>query len=126
MKKTDQKLADIDAQDKASLICGWLEDKKAMDIVALDVAEICSVAEALVVCTAASARHGRGLADHVLKMAGENGFPYLGLEGQKEGHWILLDLNDVLVHILDTEFRDLYDIEGLWADGEEIQWERHE
>lgn len=98
------------------LVAGWLHDKKALDIVALDVAGLCSVAEGLVLATARNVRQAQALADHVLKTAGESGISYLGMEGYRTGTWVLLDLNDVLVHVFQEDSRRFYNLEGLWAD----------
>lgn len=98
------------------LVAGWLHDKKALDIMALDVAGLCSVAEGLVLATARNVRQAQALADHVLKTAGESGISYLGMEGYRTGTWVLLDLNDVLVHVFQEDSRRFYNLEGLWAD----------
>ena len=98
------------------LVAQWLHDKKALDITALDVAGLCSVAEGLVLATARNVRQAQALADHVLKTAGESGISYLGMEGYRTGTWVLLDLNDVLVHIFQEDSRRFYNLEGLWAD----------
>ncbi|MEW5773101.1 MAG: ribosome silencing factor, partial [Thermodesulfobacteriota bacterium] len=99
----------------------WLHAKKALDIVALDVAGLCSVAEGLVLATARNVRQAQALADHVLKTAGEEGISYLGMEGYRAGGWVLLDLNDVLVHIFQEDTRRFYNLEGLWADAAPVE-----
>lgn len=113
-----EKLAATDpvAVEKMRMVAGWLYDKQARRITAMDVAGLCSVTEGLVLCTAGSVRHAQALADHVLDMAGENGMAYLGMEGYKGGGWILVDLNDVLVHVFLEDSRGFYNLEGLWSE----------
>lgn len=103
--------------DKARLVAQWLADKKAVDIVALDVSRVCPIAEAMVVASAMSSRQAKALADHVLAMCAEKGLGYLGMEGYRQGQWVLVDLNDVLVHVFLEETRTFYNIEGLWSEG---------
>lgn len=106
-----------DTRDKAAAIVGWLEEKKARDIVALDVSRICSVTEVIVVVTAGNPRHAKALADTLRERCKESGFTHLGMEGYVSGQWILVDINDVVVHIFQQDLRSLYDIEGLWSEG---------
>lgn len=115
-----KKNADLETARKAALAASWLHDKKARDIVAFDVAGLSPVCEAMVAASAASARQAKALADHVLAMCAEAGIGYLGMEGYKNGQWILVDLNDVLVHIFLEESRQFYNIEGLWSEARRI------
>ena len=117
----DKKIDDsLTAAAKAVVVAGWLAEKKAKDILALDVAPFNPVCEAMVVASAVSARQARALADHVLEQCGERGFSYLGMEGYRNGQWVLLDLNDVMVHIFQEDLRPFYNIEGLWSEGKRI------
>lgn len=110
----------IPTVDKVRLVALWLMEKKAKDLTALDVSKVCSVTEAMIVATAANMRQAQALADHVLAKCKEEKFPFLGMDGYKTGQWILVDLNDVLVHIFMEDARGFYNIEGLWAEGGEI------
>lgn len=105
---------------KAALVASWLNEKKGRDIVALDVTGLSPICEAMVAVSAASARQAKALADHVLAMCAEGGIPYLGMEGYRHGQWILVDLNDVLVHVFLEETREFYNIEGLWSEARRI------
>ncbi|WP_236615065.1 ribosome silencing factor [Desulfovibrio sp. X2] len=102
------------------LVAGWLRDKKGQDVIVLDVTGICPITEMLVLASATSPRHAKGLASHVLDMAAEQKLEYLGMEGQAEGAWILVDLNDVLVHVFSGDNRELFDLEGLWCEGARV------
>jgi ribosome-associated protein len=105
---------------KAILVARWLREKKGRDIVALDVTGLSPICEAMVAVSAASARQAKALADHVLAMCAERGIAYLGMEGYRHGQWILVDLNDVLVHVFLEEARSFYNIEGLWSEARPI------
>ncbi len=115
----------MESQPKALLVAQWLRDKKGQDVEVIDVAGVCPIAEAVILVSATSQRHAKGLAAHVLDCAAEENLEYLGMEGQKEGEWILVDLNDVLVHIFSGDRRDLLDLEGLWSEGERLKLPRN-
>jgi len=118
MEKT--KKDTIATSEKVRLVATWLYEKKAKDLVALDLTKVCSVTESMIVATAANIRQAQAMADHVLAMCALEGFSFLGMDGYKTGQWILVDLNDVFVHIFMDEFRQFYNIEGLWSEGTEI------
>ena len=99
---------------KVDSIVNWLEDKKAKDIIALDISKENNLSDAVVIATATSVRHGQGLAEHVLKSAREQNYEYLRMEGNTVGQWILLDLNDVIVHIFQPDARSLFRLDDLW------------
>ncbi|MFW5489857.1 MAG: ribosome silencing factor [Desulfovibrio sp.] len=123
MKKREKRFADIASEEKARKMASWLEDKKAEDVVVMDVQGQSPITEFVVLATAGSPRHAKGLASHVLDMMGEENFEYLGMEGQDEGHWVLVDCNDVLVNIFMGEHRAQFNLEGLWAEARRISRE---
>lgn len=112
-----QKFSTISTHDKVRLVAGWLVDKKAQDVTALDISRVCTVTEAMIVATVTSARQAQAMADHVLTQCAENKISFLGMDGYKSGQWVLVDLNDVLVHIFMEESRTFYNLEGLWSEG---------
>lgn len=120
MAKAKTKHNPIASEDKARLIAGWLFDKKAENVTVMDVAAVSPITEYLVIATATGPRHAKGLASYVLDMAGKEDIEYLGMEGQGEGQWILVDLNDVLVHVFSGDNREFYNLEGLWSEGREV------
>jgi len=69
----------------------------------------------MMVVASKNIRHSQGLADHVLGMAKENNFECLGLEGYKAGTWILIDLNDIVLHVFSDDARRHFNLEGLWS-----------
>lgn len=118
MEKTKKDITPT--SEKVRLVATWLYEKKAKDLVALDLTKVCTVTESMIVATAANIRQAQAMADHVLSMCSLEGFSFLGMDGYKTGQWILVDLNDVFVHIFMDEFRQFYNIEGLWSEGTEI------
>lgn len=109
-------------EEKSALVASWLEDKKGKDIRALDVRGLCSITDYLVIVTATGVRHAKALADHINDMCSKEKIEYMGLEGYQTGDWVLVDLNDIIVHIFQEETRSFYDIEGLWAEGKPIDF----
>jgi ribosome-associated protein len=106
--------------EKTRLVVEAALDVKAEDVVALDVREVASFADVFVVCTGRSDRHTVAIADAIEKAARSAGAPVLGVEGQAEGRWVLIDLGDVIVHVFQPEARERYDIERLWSDAPRV------
>ncbi|MBU1247183.1 MAG: ribosome silencing factor [Proteobacteria bacterium] len=109
------------SEEKTRLLAGWLYEKQATDIVALNVATICSITECIIVASARGARHAQALADATMKRAGEESLEFLSVEGYQNGDWVLMDFNDVIIHIFQSEVRSLYNIEGLWSEGGSLE-----
>lgn len=102
-------------REKVQSIVHWLGEKKAQDIVALDVATMNSLTEAVLIASAATIRHAQALADGLMQYFAEQGFELLGMEGYQVGTWILIDGNDVVIHIFQEQARSFYHLESLWA-----------
>ncbi|NOR43048.1 MAG: ribosome silencing factor [Gammaproteobacteria bacterium] len=92
-----------------------LEDLKAEDITVLDVRGKTTVTDWLVIATGSSSRHVKSMANNVIVEAKDAGETPLGSEGEVEGEWVLVDLGDVIVHIMQRQVRDYYDLESLWS-----------
>lgn len=92
-----------------------LEDIKARDIVVLDVRKMTSLFDTVIVASAESGRQTRALSHHVLDRAKELGASVTGVEGEESGEWVLVDLGDVVVHIMQPAIRDYYNLEELWG-----------
>jgi len=108
------------SREKARAIVAAALERKAEEPVALDVTGLTSFTEGFVILSGRSDRQVRAIADEVTKAMKECGEPPLGVEGLDEGHWVLIDCNDVICHVFDPETRRHYDLERLWADGEPI------
>lgn len=94
-----------------------LAELKARDIKVLDVRQLTSVADYMVVASGTSDRHVKSIADRIVQKASAAGCPPLGVEGMGSGEWVLVDLADVVVHIMQPKTREFYKLEGLWDMG---------
>ena len=95
-----------------------LEELKAKDIREIDVRGKTSIADLLVIASGTSARHVKSIADEVSKFAKKAGVMPLGVEGEVEGEWVLVDLGDVIVHVMLPRIREFYGLERLWTVGD--------
>jgi ribosome-associated protein len=97
------------------LVVDALDDVKAQDIVRLDVRDMTTVTDYMVVASGTSNRHVKALVDNVAEKAKEAGHRPVGIEGEEGGEWILLDLQDTLVHVMLPKVREFYNLEKLWS-----------
>jgi len=102
--------------ERARELAHAAQDRRARDVLILDVAGLTGFADAFVICSGTSDRHVRAVADAVLERGRALGERALGVEGYEEGDWVLIDLNDVIVHVFHTRAREHYDLERLWGD----------
>lgn len=91
-----------------------LEDLKAEDIVELDVRDKTSVTDYLIIASGTSSRHVKSIANNVAVEAKKAGSKSLGTEGEDLAEWILVDLGDIVVHVMQPQIREFYDLESLW------------
>ena len=98
----------------ADLAIAVLEDMKATDIVRLDVRHLTSLMDYMIVASGRSDRHVRAVADALVEKCKAAGVEIVGREGQEAGEWILIDLVDVVVHVMLPRTRDFYELERLW------------
>ena len=108
-----------DVQACLKVVHEALEDVKAKDILAIDVSLISNVADAIVIASGTSTRHIKALADNVAEEARKAGFRPLGVEGERDAEWILIDLGFVVVHVMLPTARRFYDLESLWRETQE-------
>ncbi len=109
------KAAPMKSAQVASLAEEALGDLKAINVVTMDVSELTDVMDYMVVASGSSSRHVKSLANNVSVELKKNGIHIIGIEGEKTGDWVLVDLGDVVVHVMMPDARDLYDLERLWT-----------
>lgn len=97
------------------LVVDALDDLKAVDTKIVDVRGLSSVMDFLVVTSGNSSRHVKSLADNVVVKAKKAGCPPIGVEGENDADWVLVDLGDVVVHVMQPAARSFYDLERLWS-----------
>lgn len=97
-----------------SIVINTLEDTKAQDIKVLNVKKISNITDIMIIATGTSNRQVISIAQRVIENAKAKGFRPLGDEGSETGEWVLVDLGDVIVHLMQPEIRDFYQLEKLW------------
>ncbi|HVN45802.1 MAG TPA: ribosome silencing factor [Steroidobacteraceae bacterium] len=95
-----------------------LDDMKAVNVRVLDVRGLTDIADTMVIASGNSDRHVRSIAERVVERAKAAGVRPLGVEGERDGEWVLVDLQDVLVHVMLPRVREFYGLERLWDNGE--------
>jgi len=106
--------------DKAKLCMKIISERKAIDPVLFEVGKLTSIADYFLIASGSSSRQVQAMASHLLRKMKEEGFRAYGLEGEEEGHWILVDYGDIVIHLFYQPFREFYDLEGLWIDAPRI------
>ncbi len=107
---------ELEAMKKA--VVDALEDIKAQDITVLDVSKLTSITSCMIIASATSNRQAKALAHNVQDKLKEHGIEPTGVEGEREGEWVLVDLGDIIVHIMQQSARDYYNLEQLWGAAE--------
>jgi len=105
----------MNAEQLVTLIKAALADIKAQDVVALPVTGMSSFADFIVIASGTSTRHVKSIADRVIENVKEAGVKPLGVEGDAQADWVLVDLGDVVLHVMTPATRQLYDLEKLWT-----------
>ncbi len=105
----------MNSKQLSDLVVDALEEVKARDIVKLDVRDLTTVTDYMVVASGTSNRHVKALADAVAEKSRKAGHRPLGIEGENASEWVLLDLQDTLVHVMLPRVREFYNLEKLWS-----------
>jgi ribosome-associated protein len=114
-------MSDLGRIEKARLIVEAALERKADNPVALDVREVSSLADTFVMLSGGSDRQVRAIADFIDRTLKNRGDKPIGIEGLEEGRWVLMDCNDVIVHVFAPGVREHYDLERLWSDAPALE-----
>lgn len=106
----------VSGQEKALLMARVALQKKPREPLLLEVSKMCSFADFFLILSATSTRQAQALADHIEEALGKIGIRPRGREGGETGQWILMDYDEVIVHIFYESAREFYDLEGLWSE----------
>ncbi len=117
MSKSQRNPSTVTVAALRQQVIAALESLKAKDVREIDVRGRTSIADLLVIASGTSARHVKSIADEVTRFAKKAGAMPLGVEGAQEGEWVLVDLGDVIVHVMLPRVREFYGLERLWAVG---------
>ncbi len=107
----------MNSEQLCDLVIDALDDIKGLDIIKLDVRDMTTVTDYMVIASGTSNRHVQALAENVAEKAKAAGHRPLGVEGEEGGEWVLLDLQDTLVHVMLPKVREFYNLEKLWSLG---------
>ncbi len=100
------------------IVLAAVEDMKGREPVEIDIRDKASFADELIIVSGTSTRHVRSIAEEVAKQAKTAGCPPIGVEGEREGEWVLVDLADIVVHVMLPRVREFYGLERLWQVGD--------
>jgi ribosome-associated protein len=114
-------LAAISSWDKALLLTRFALEKKARDLVVMDVRDVTSIADYFIICSGSSDRQVQSIAQGIEENLSAAGHRPLSVEGVHRGHWVLMDFSDVIVHIFYEPVREFYDLEGLWSHAPRVE-----
>ena len=101
------------------IVTAALDDMKAVNVKVLDVRGLTDIADVMIIASGNSDRHVKSIADNVVEKAKQSGFRPLGKEGERDGEWVLVDLQDIIVHVMLPRVREFYGLERLWDNGNE-------
>jgi len=121
-RHTSKKVKEMGGLEKATLCAEVAATHKAERPLICEVAEVVGYTDYFVICSGRSTRHVQAIAEHIQAALAERRVKPLGVEGLLEGHWVLLDLNDVIVHIFYHPMRGFYDLEGLWWEARQVEF----
>lgn len=108
-------MSDMQTNELLTIVIAALEDLKAIDIKVLNVEDLTSITDKMVICSGRSTRHVKSIADNVVTAIKAKGLSPLGLEGLQESEWVLVDLGDIIIHVMLPDIREYYHLEKLWT-----------
>jgi ribosome-associated protein len=115
---------EMSSKEKAILCAREAFRFKALNLLVLDVSRFSSFADYFIICSGKSSRQVQGIADNIEDELKTRGLKPIGTEGKREGHWVLMDYGDVIIHLFYEPVRFFYDLESLWSEASRIEWEQ--
>ena len=104
----------MESEKLSQFVVDALDELKAVNTVSIDVSALTDVMDHIIISSGTSSRHVKSLANNVVVEYKKTGMMPLGVEGEKDGEWVLVDLGDIIVHVMQPQVRDYYNIEKLW------------
>lgn len=111
----------MNTENLQTLALEAIDDLKALNVATYDVRKITSIADTMIICSGTSNRHVRSIAENVVKKAKEAQIKHVRMEGENEGEWVIVDLTDVIVHVMLPATREFYSLEELWQPVEKLR-----
>ena len=102
-----------------------LDELQAADMVILDVRQLTTITDVMIICSGRSTRHVKSIADNLVAQAKKHRVSYLHMEGEKESEWVLVDMGDIVVHVMLPAIRSFYNLEALWEPLKEMREHQH-
>ena len=115
----------MDTLEKALLASEIIRERKAIDPVLFEVGKLTSITDYFLIASGKSSRQVQAISRHLSRRMRDNGFKVYGMEGERDGHWILMDYGDLVIHIFYQPVREFYDLEGLWIEAPRIGLEEY-
>jgi len=113
----------MQALDKAKSCLEIIKERKAVDPVLFEVGKLTSITDYFLIASGNSSRQVQAITRHLQKKLLEAGLKAYGIEGEQEGHWVLMDYGDVVIHLFYHPVREFYDLEGLWIEAPRVNIE---
>ena len=110
----------MNSKEIARMACEALEDKKALEVKIINIEKVSTLADYFIIASGSNRNQVQAMADNVEEILGKAQIEPKQIEGYQNANWILMDYNDILVHIFDRESRGFYDLERIWRDGKSI------
>ncbi len=114
----------METQEKIKLCAQYADEKKAKDILVLELNGLTDITDFFLIASGTSERHVKTISEHIETSMKHNGLMPFSMEGYNEGRWVIIDYRDIIVHIFIEPLRDLYDLESLWIEAKRHRIER--
>jgi ribosome-associated protein len=115
----------MNSLNKARICLSIILERKAVDPVLFEVGKLTSISDYFLIASGKSSRQVQAISQHLQRRMKDEGFTLFGVEGERDGHWVLLDYGDLVVHLFYEPVREFYDLEGLWIEAPRVEAEAH-